>query len=164
MSSCDLPSSRALPRRASALLDRHVRPLGRALGADLPQAAPRDQVHQAAHPLGAALDVLRAERIARLGGEVIGVMPLYVKTHSQGEYVFDHAWAHAFERAGGDYYPKLQSAAPFTPATGRRFLTAPHSPTITPPAPVLLHPSTGTPSAPSWGLVRLISRDFLMWA
>lgn len=66
--------------------------------------------------------------VARLGGEVIGVMPLYVKTHSQGEYVFDHAWAHAFERAGGDYYPKLQSAAPFTPATGRRFLTAPDAP------------------------------------
>ncbi|SFH92608.1 GNAT family N-acetyltransferase [Albimonas pacifica] len=62
---------------------------------------------------------------ARLGGRVIGVMPLYAKGHSQGEYVFDHSWAHAYERAGGEYYPKLQGAVPFTPATGRRFLTAP---------------------------------------
>ncbi|RMF39490.1 MAG: N-acetyltransferase [Alphaproteobacteria bacterium] len=62
---------------------------------------------------------------ARLEGRLIGVMPLYVKSHSQGEYIFDHGWAHAYERAGGDYYPKLQSAVPFTPATGRRFLVAP---------------------------------------
>lgn len=60
--------------------------------------------------------------IARLGGDVVGVMPLYGKGHSQGEYVFDHAWADAYERAGGHYYPKLQAAVPFTPATGRRFL------------------------------------------
>ena len=46
---------------------------------------------------------------------VAGVMPLYLKSHSQGEYVFDHAWADAWARAGGDYYPKLQIAAPFTP-------------------------------------------------
>jgi len=50
------------------------------------------------------------------------VMPCYVKTHSQGEYVFDYGWADAFERAGGRYYPKLQAAVPFTPVTGRRFL------------------------------------------
>jgi predicted N-acyltransferase len=50
-------------------------------------------------------------------------MPLYLKSHSQGEYVFDHSWAHAYERAGGRYYPKLQCAAPFTPATGPRLLT-----------------------------------------
>ena len=56
-------------------------------------------------------------------GEVAGVMPLYLKLHSQGEYVFDHAWADAYERAGGAYYPKLQCAAPFTPATGPRLLT-----------------------------------------
>ena len=55
-------------------------------------------------------------------GAVLGVMPLYLKSHSQGEYVFDHAWAHAWERAGGQYYPKLQVAVPFTPATGPRFL------------------------------------------
>ncbi len=52
-----------------------------------------------------------------------GLLPLYFKNHSQGEYVFDHAWADALERAGGDYYPKLQCAVPFTPVTGRRLLT-----------------------------------------
>jgi predicted N-acyltransferase len=51
-----------------------------------------------------------------------GVMPLYLKSHSQGEYVFDHAWADAYERAGGRYYPKLLSAVPFTPATGPRLI------------------------------------------
>jgi len=51
-----------------------------------------------------------------------GVMPLYLKGHSQGEYVFDHAWADALERAGGNYYPKLQCAVPFTPVTGPRLL------------------------------------------
>jgi predicted N-acyltransferase len=56
-------------------------------------------------------------------GEIVGALPLYLKTHSYGEYVFDRGWADAFHRAGGRYYPKLQSAAPFTPATGRRFLT-----------------------------------------
>ena len=55
-------------------------------------------------------------------GRVAAVMPLYVKTHSQGEYVFDHSWAQAYERAGGDYYPKLQCAAPFSPVTGPRLL------------------------------------------
>ena len=55
-------------------------------------------------------------------GAVEGILPLYLKNHSQGEYVFDHAWADALERAGGDYYPKLQASVPFTPATGRRFL------------------------------------------
>jgi predicted N-acyltransferase len=58
-------------------------------------------------------------------GRVVGAAPLYVKTHSQGEYVFDHAWANAWDRAGGAYYPKLQGAVPFTPATGRRFLARP---------------------------------------
>ncbi|MHC0051924.1 GNAT family N-acetyltransferase [Actibacterium sp. D379-3] len=60
-----------------------------------------------------------------LDGAVIGAAPLYAKTHSQGEYIFDHNWAHAFERAGRRYYPKLQIAVPFTPATGRRFLVRP---------------------------------------
>lgn len=55
-------------------------------------------------------------------GQVLGVMPLYLKSHSQGEYVFDHGWAQAYERAGGRYYPKLQSAAPFTPVTGPRLI------------------------------------------
>ncbi len=58
-------------------------------------------------------------------GLLIAVAPLYAKSHSQGEYIFDHSWAHAYERAGGRYYPKLQIAVPFTPATGRRFLTRP---------------------------------------
>ncbi len=58
-------------------------------------------------------------------GLLIAVAPLYAKSHSQGEYIFDHSWAHAYERAGGRYYPKLQVAVPFTPATGRRFLTRP---------------------------------------
>ena len=58
-------------------------------------------------------------------GAVLGVMPLWLKAHSQGEYVFDHAWADAYERAGGRYYPKLLSAVPFTPVTGPRFLARP---------------------------------------
>ncbi|MDE1916953.1 MAG: N-acetyltransferase [Sphingomonadales bacterium] len=56
-------------------------------------------------------------------GQLAGALPAYIKTHSQGEYVFDHAWADAWERAGGNYYPKLQIAVPFTPATGPRILT-----------------------------------------
>ena len=55
-------------------------------------------------------------------GTALGCAPLYAKTHSQGEYVFDHGWANALSRAGGDYYPKLQSCVPFTPATGPRLL------------------------------------------
>ncbi|OAN97619.1 GNAT family N-acetyltransferase [Sulfitobacter geojensis] len=62
---------------------------------------------------------------AFIEGQLIAVAPLYAKMHSQGEYVFDHNWAHALERAGGSYYPKLQIAVPHTPATGRRFLTRP---------------------------------------
>lgn len=57
-------------------------------------------------------------------GAVVGAMPLYLKGHSQGEYVFDHGWADAFERAGGQYYPKLLGAVPFTPVTGPRLLAA----------------------------------------
>ncbi len=59
------------------------------------------------------------------GGELIAAAPCYLKTHSQGEYVFDHSWSHAYERAGGDYYPKLQVSVPFTPATGPRLLVRP---------------------------------------
>jgi predicted N-acyltransferase len=55
-------------------------------------------------------------------GQLIGAMPNYLKHHSYGEYIFDHGWANAFERAGGAYYPKLLAAVPFTPATGPRFL------------------------------------------
>ena len=56
-------------------------------------------------------------------GALKGALPCYLKSHSQGEYVFDHGWADAFERAGGRYYPKLQCSAPFTPATGPRLLS-----------------------------------------
>lgn len=56
---------------------------------------------------------------------IIAAMPLYAKTHSQGEFVFDHSWAEAYERAGGQYFPKLLSAVPFTPVTGRRLLVKP---------------------------------------
>jgi hypothetical protein len=55
-------------------------------------------------------------------GGILACMPCYLKAHSQGEYVFDYGWADAFERAGGRYYPKLLSAVPFTPVTGRRLL------------------------------------------
>ena len=63
-------------------------------------------------------------------GGVAAVMPLYLKSHSQGEYIFDHAWADAYERAGGRYYPKLLSAVPFTPATGARLLVRPDVPPV----------------------------------
>ena len=55
---------------------------------------------------------------------LLGAVPCYPKSHSQGEYVFDHGWADAFERAGGSYYPKLQASVPFTPVTGPRLLVA----------------------------------------
>lgn len=62
---------------------------------------------------------------AYLDGMLIGCAPMYAKSHSQGEFIFDHNWAHAYEQAGGRYYPKLQIAVPHTPATGRRFLVRP---------------------------------------
>lgn len=61
-------------------------------------------------------------RLETSDGMLLGAVPCYLKSHSQGEYVFDHGWADAFERAGGSYYPKLQASAPFTPATGPRLL------------------------------------------
>lgn len=60
--------------------------------------------------------------VLRQGETVIAVAPMYAKAHSQGEYIFDFAWAQAWERAGGRYYPKLQMAVPFTPVGGRRLL------------------------------------------
>jgi len=56
------------------------------------------------------------------GDVPVAAAPIYVKTHSWGEYVFDHGWADAFERAGGQYYPKLQAGVPFTPVPGPRLL------------------------------------------
>ncbi|MBX7460088.1 GNAT family N-acetyltransferase [Qipengyuania huizhouensis] len=64
-------------------------------------------------------------------GPPLAAMPAYAKGHSQGEYVFDHSWADAYERAGGSYYPKLQIAVPFTPATGPRLLLS--DPALAPP-------------------------------
>jgi predicted N-acyltransferase len=108
-------------------------------------AVPRDQWDALANPAGAAydpfvswdfLEALEASgsAVEETGwaprhliaetedGDAGGALPLYVKSHSYGEYVFDHAWADALERAGGRYYPKLLSGVPFTPATGRRVL------------------------------------------
>jgi predicted N-acyltransferase len=66
--------------------------------------------------------------VLREAGQIVAAAPMYVKTHSQGEYIFDQGWAQGYDRAGGRYYPKLQIAVPFTPATGRRFLTRPDAP------------------------------------
>ena len=63
-------------------------------------------------------------RLEDADGRLLGAAPCYLKSHSQGEYVFDHGWADAFERAGGSYYPKLQASVPFTPVTGPRLLVA----------------------------------------
>src|ERR1700742_4074667 len=60
--------------------------------------------------------------LAKIDGRIAGIVPCYLKSHSQGEYVFDRGWADAYERAGGRYYPKLQASVPFTPATGPRLL------------------------------------------
>ncbi|MGH8742261.1 MAG: peptidogalycan biosysnthesis protein, partial [Burkholderiales bacterium] len=62
--------------------------------------------------------------LLRRAGALAGAMPLFVKSHSYGEYVFDWAWADAHERSGIEYYPKLLSAIPFTPVRGRRLLAA----------------------------------------
>ena len=69
--------------------------------------------------------------IAARDGTILGVVPLYAKTHSYGEYVFDYGWADAYERAGGRYYPKLISAVPFTPVPGPRLLLHPDAPSET---------------------------------
>ncbi|HEY1257851.1 MAG TPA: GNAT family N-acetyltransferase [Stellaceae bacterium] len=69
--------------------------------------------------------------IAGPDGTILGVVPLYAKTHSYGEYVFDYGWADAYERAGGRYYPKLLNAVPFTPVPGPRLLLHPAAPAET---------------------------------
>ena len=78
---------------------------------------------------GAAVGANSGWNIAHLAlyntrNKLVGVTPHYLKQHSYGEYIFDHSWAHAFERAGGAYYPKSLRAIPFTPATGPRLLVA----------------------------------------
>jgi predicted N-acyltransferase len=79
-------------------------------------------------------------------GALLGALPAYLKNHSQGEYVFDHGWADAFERAGGRYYPKLQASVPFTPATGPRLLSR------------VGHPVVATQTALAEGLKELAKR------
>ena len=59
--------------------------------------------------------------------DILGIVPMYAKSHSYGEYVFDHGWANALERAGGNYYPKLQAAVPFSPVPGPRLLRRPEA-------------------------------------
>ena len=99
-----------------------------------PEAAPRAIDPFTTHRFLSALDVSgstgkgtgwQTRPLILRDQTVTAALPLYVKNHSQGEYIFDHGWAQGFERAGGQYYPKLQAAVPFTPATGRRFLCAP---------------------------------------
>ena len=62
--------------------------------------------------------------LVEAGDRLVAAAPLYVKSHSYGEYVFDHGWADGFRRAGGQYYPKLLAAVPFTPVPGPRLLAA----------------------------------------
>ena len=88
----------------------------RSLSARLPHRAARDALRGARDRLDAAL----SHRVAR--ASVAGALPLYAKTHSYGEYVFDWAWADAYRRYGHRYYPKLVAAVPFTPAPGPRLL------------------------------------------
>src|SRR3954454_4392882 len=69
--------------------------------------------------------------LAGPGGPLVGAAPIYLKSHSYGEYVFDWGWADAYERAGGRYYPKLLCAVPFTPVPGPRLLVVPDAPADT---------------------------------
>ena len=130
----------------SASLRIRVVPAITDIAADLWDACANPRAHDGAsiapynpfvsHDFLAALE-LSGSAVARTGwqpqhlaaedenGRLLGVTPCYLKSHSRGEYVFDRGWAEAYERAGGDYYPKLQVSVPFTPATGRRLLTAP---------------------------------------
>lgn len=104
-----------------------------ALAGTAPGARPRDPftTHRFLHALEASGSVgpgtgwTPRHLLLRDGVRPVAAMPLYQKAHSQGEYIFDHAFADAWHRAGGRYYPKLQSAVPFTPATGARFLGDP---------------------------------------
>ncbi len=75
--------------------------------------------------VGAAAGCVPRLVLVRDAGRLVGAVPLYLKVHSYGEFIFDWAWANAAERAGIRYYPKLVAAVPFTPATGRRLMVAP---------------------------------------
>ncbi len=80
---------------------------------------------EAAETVGRRTGWVPQHLVLEHGGQIVGVMPLYLKSHSKGEYIFDYGWAEAYERAGGSYYPKLQGAVPFTPVPGRRLLVPP---------------------------------------
>ena len=83
-------------------------------------------VLESSHSVGGRTGWLPRHVLARTAdGTLVAAAPCYLKSHSRGEYVFDAGWADAYERAGGSYYPKLQVAVPFTPASGRRLLVRP---------------------------------------
>ena len=102
------PSAMSIPRCG---MGSPAMPIPSSATASSPCSKPRAASAKAA--AGRPLPVL-VER----GGATVGAAPAYLKTHSQGEYVFDHGWAQAWEQAGGDYYPKLQVTVPFTPCPG----------------------------------------------
>ena len=94
--------------------------------ARLPERARGKRLGDGARRLGTAASVF-----ADASGRLIGAVPMYLKSHSYGEYVFDWGWADAYERSGGRYYPKLLCAVPFTPVPGPRLLVAPDAPAVT---------------------------------
>jgi predicted N-acyltransferase len=113
----------------------HTTPEVAAQSALKAQEAPQDYIYnpfishgflcalETSHSVGGPSGWLPRHLIVKdADGTLLGAAPCYLKSHSQGEYVFDRGWAEAYERAGGSYYPKLQVAVPFTPATGRRLL------------------------------------------
>ena len=116
--------SEILAKLASGVAGLNARRVGRALPAAIRSSAtlfsPRSRIREASvrAPGWSPAPILIEEEASRL----IAAAPAYLKTHSQGEYVFDHGWAEAWERAGGQYYPKLQVAVPFTPVPGPRLL------------------------------------------
>ena len=124
-----------MPDGSDAISVRAVDGIGSVAAADWDACAGGDNPfvsHAFLHTLEASGSV-RAETgwqphhllVEDAGGRLLGAAPMYVKNQSQGEYVFDYGWAHAFERAGGQYYPKVQVAVPFTPVPGPRLLARP---------------------------------------
>jgi uncharacterized protein len=100
--------------------DRLANPLGQAFNPFLSYAFLSSL--EDSNSVGKSSGWLPSHMLLRQGQELAGTVPAYLKSHSQGEYVFDYGWADAFQRAGGRYYPKLQVSIPFTPATGPRIL------------------------------------------
>ena len=141
----NLRTIRAIEEIASEKWDACANPQNpagelRAKSADLPSDIDRLRFQESYNPFLSHRFLLALERsrsaVAKQGwaashlliedgdGQLLACTPAYLKSHSMGEYVFDQTWADAYERAGGDYYPKLQVCVPFTPATGRRLLVA----------------------------------------